>query len=69
MLLVIDVSNTNTSLGVYREDVLLAHWRLTTNQSGLSMNMAFSRNLFALAPVQGHRSHRCGFVVPPLNYT
>ncbi len=28
MLLVIDVGNTNTSLGVYREAELVAHWRL-----------------------------------------
>ena len=30
MLLVIDVGNSNTSLGVYKEAELIAHWRLTT---------------------------------------
>jgi type III pantothenate kinase len=30
MLFVIDVGNTNTTLGVYHDDALIAHWRLTT---------------------------------------
>ena len=30
MLLTVDVGNTNTVLGVFREQELLAHWRLTT---------------------------------------
>nr|MBA3716592.1 type III pantothenate kinase [Pyrinomonadaceae bacterium] len=30
MLLVIDVGNTNTSLGVYDSGRLVTHWRLTT---------------------------------------
>ncbi len=30
MLLVVDVGNTNTVLGVYREKVLTHHWRLTS---------------------------------------
>jgi len=33
MLLVIDVGNTNSVLGLYREDVLLHHWRVTTDKS------------------------------------
>jgi type III pantothenate kinase len=30
MLLVVDIGNTNTSLGIYEDEVLSAHWRLTT---------------------------------------
>lgn len=33
MLLVIDVGNTNTVLGIYQEDQLLHDWRLTTSKS------------------------------------
>lgn len=33
MLLVIDVGNSNTVLGMYRERQLLHHWRLTTDKS------------------------------------
>jgi type III pantothenate kinase len=31
MLLAIDVGNTNTVLGLFREDALVHHWRLTTD--------------------------------------
>jgi type III pantothenate kinase len=33
MLLVIDVGNTNTVLGIYRESQLLRNWRVTTDKS------------------------------------
>ena len=33
MLLVIDVGNTNTVLGMYREDRLVRNWRVTTDKS------------------------------------
>ncbi|WP_227397280.1 type III pantothenate kinase [Jeotgalibacillus aurantiacus] len=33
MLFVLDVGNTNTVLGVYREDELLHHWRVETNRN------------------------------------
>lgn len=33
MILVIDVGNTNIVLGVYSQDKLVYHWRLTTNKS------------------------------------
>jgi len=32
MLLVIDVGNTNTVLGVYEEEVLVDHWRIGTER-------------------------------------
>ena len=33
MILVIDVGNTNTVLGVYDGDDLIANWRMTTEKS------------------------------------
>ncbi|GAB4182056.1 MAG: type III pantothenate kinase [Geothermobacteraceae bacterium] len=33
MLLVIDVGNSNTVFGIYREEELLHHWRLTTDKA------------------------------------
>ena len=33
MLLVFDVGNTNIVLGTYNQDVLVKHWRLSTNRS------------------------------------
>lgn len=33
MILVIDVGNTNIVLGVYQEEELIYHWRLTTNKN------------------------------------
>ena len=72
MLLVIDVGNTNTSLGVYRDDVLLAHWRLTTNPSRtIDEYGVHARNLFALAQMdfKDIEAIAVASVVPPLNYT
>jgi type III pantothenate kinase len=72
MLLVIDVGNSNTSLGVYRDTELVAHWRLTTNAARtVDEYGVHSRNLFDLA---GLDFKAIGFiaiasVVPPLNYT
>ena len=31
MILVIDVGNTHTVIGVYKEEKLLGHWRISTN--------------------------------------
>jgi type III pantothenate kinase len=72
MLLVIDVGNTNTSLGVYRNDELLAHWRLTTNPSRtVDEYGVHARNLFALAHMdfKDIEAIAIASVVPPLNYT
>ena len=50
MLLVIDIGNTNTSLGVYDGEKLVAHWRLTTARSRTIDEWGVhARNLFALA--------------------
>ncbi len=72
MLLVIDVGNTNTSLGVYRNDELLAHWRLTTNPSRtVDEYGVHARNLFELAHMdfKDIEAIAVASVVPPLNYT
>src|SRR5205807_1616394 len=50
MLLVIDIGNTNTSLGVFDGEKLVAHWRLTTARSRTVDEWGVhTRNLFALA--------------------
>ncbi|HEX6732253.1 MAG TPA: type III pantothenate kinase [Pyrinomonadaceae bacterium] len=72
MLLVIDAGNTNTSLGVYREKELLAHWRLTTNPARtVDEYGVHARNLFELAQIDFKAIDAIAIasVVPPLNYT
>jgi type III pantothenate kinase len=72
MLLVIDVGNSNTSLGVYSDEVLLAHWRLTTNSSRtIDEYGVHARNLFELAQInfKDIEAIAVASVVPPLNYT
>ncbi len=72
MLLVIDVGNTNTSLGVYRDAELLAHWRLSTNPSRtVDEYGVHARNLFELARMDFNdiEAIAVASVVPPLNYT
>jgi len=72
MLLVIDVGNTNTSLGVYRGAELVAHWRLTTNRARtVDEYGVHARNLFELAALDFKAINAIAIasVVPPLNYT
>src|SRR6267142_5089974 len=72
MLLVIDVGNTNTSLGVYRDSELVAHWRLTTEHSRTVDEYGVqARNLFELAGIDFKAINAIAIasVVPPLNYT
>jgi type III pantothenate kinase len=72
MLLVIDVGNSNTSLGVYRDDELIAHWRLTTNPARtVDEYGVHARNLFELAHLDFKAIDAIAIasVVPPLNYT
>jgi len=72
MLLVIDIGNTNTVVGVYDEDNLAAHWRLTTerNRTVDEYGIQF-RNLFMLAGLDAKAisAITISSVVPPLNYT
>src|SRR5882762_9568952 len=72
MLLVIDVGNSNTSLGVYDGKELIAHWRLTTNPARtVDEYGVHSRNLFELAQLDFKAIDAIAIasVVPPLNYT
>src|SRR6266850_3160340 len=72
MLLVIDVGNSNTSLCVYRDDELIAHWRLTTNLARtVDEYGVHARNLFELAQLDFKAIDAIAIasVVPPLNYT
>jgi type III pantothenate kinase len=72
MLLVIDAGNTNTSLGVFNDAVLVAHWRLTTARSRtVDEYGVHARNLFELAGIdfKAIKAIAIASVVPPLNYT
>jgi type III pantothenate kinase len=72
MLLVIDVGNTNTSLGVYDKEQLAAHWRLTTaRERTVDEYGVHSRNLFELAGLdfKAITAVAIASVVPPLNFT
>lgn len=72
MLLVIDAGNTNTSLGVYQNAELVAHWRLTTARNRtIDEYGVHSRNLFELAGLDFKAINAIAIasVVPPLNYT
>ena len=72
MLLVLDVGNTNTSLGVYDGERLVAHWRLTTARARtVDEYGVHARNLFALAGIdfQQITAVAVASVVPPLNFT
>ncbi|MGH9325207.1 MAG: type III pantothenate kinase [Terriglobia bacterium] len=70
MLLVIDVGNTNTVLGVYGGRELRADWRLSTSRTQTADEYGISiRNLLALAGIQSSaiRHVMVASVVPPLN--
>jgi len=72
MLLVIDIGNTNTSLGVFDGETLVAHWRLTTARSRTVDEWGVhARNLFSLADldVKSIDAITIASVVPPLNFT
>src|SRR5256885_11582865 len=72
MLLTIDVGNTNSVLGVFRGDELIAHWRLTTarlqtvDEYGVLILYLFT--LKALDP-KSVRGIVISSVVPPVNWT
>jgi type III pantothenate kinase len=72
MLLTIDVGNTNTVLGVFRGEDLIANWRLTTaRQQTVDEYGVLTRNLFTLAGLD--RDAIGGViissVVPPVTWT
>lgn len=72
MLLVIDVGNTNTVIGVYEGEHLLTSWRLTTerNRTVDEYGILF-RNLFTLAGMDSSNIDAVAIssVVPPLHFT
>jgi type III pantothenate kinase len=72
MLFTIDVGNTNTVLGVFRGEELIANWRLTTaREQTVDEYGVLTRNLFMLAGLD--RDAITGViissVVPPVNWT
>jgi type III pantothenate kinase len=72
MLLTIDVGNTNTVLGVFRGEELIANWRLTTpREQTVDEYGVLTRNLLTLAGLD--RNDITGViissVVPPVNWT
>ena len=72
MLLVIDAGNTNTSLGVFNDTELVAHWRLTTARARtVDEYGVHARNLFELAGLDFKAIDAIAIssVVPPLNFT
>ena len=72
MLLALDVGNTNTVLGVFREAELAAHWRLTTaRDQTIDEYGILIRNLFTLAGLEPREIGGViiSSVVPPLNGT
>jgi len=70
MLFVIDVGNTNTGLGVFKERELCAQWRLSTNRNHTADELGvLSRNLFTLDGIRTDRikAMMVSSVVPTLN--
>src|SRR5258707_2794967 len=72
MLLTVDVGNTNSVLGVFRGEELVANWRLTTaREQTVDEYGVLTRNLFTLAELD--RDAITGViissVVPPVNWT
>jgi type III pantothenate kinase len=72
MLLALDVGNTNTVLGFFRDADLVAHWRLTTaRDQTVDEYGILTRELFTLAGIDPSAVHNViiSSVVPPLNST
>ena len=72
MLLVIDAGNTNVTVGLYRDDSLIAEWRLLTDRSGTIEKYGTDiRRLFsdAALKVEEVAGISIASVVPSLNHT
>ena len=72
MLLTLDVGNTNTVLGLFKDAELLAHWRLTTaRDQTVDEYGILTRELFTLAEIDpvAVTGVIISSVVPPLNPT
>jgi len=69
MLLVIDVGNTNTVLGIFEGDRLVEHWRLTSSRSRTTDEYGILlKTLFDMSDVKMQDIHGCiiACVVPPM---
>jgi type III pantothenate kinase len=59
MILVIDVGNTHTVIGVYKEEKLLGHWRISTNlektedEYGILVKNLLANSELSLADIKG----------------
>jgi type III pantothenate kinase len=72
MLLTIDIGNTNTALGVYEGEKLIAHWRMATANYRTSDEYGvLAREMFAVADLDHKKIDAIiiASVVPPLNFT
>jgi type III pantothenate kinase len=72
MLLAIDIGNTNTSLGVYEGEKLIAHWRMATAQYRTSDEYGvLAREMFSVSELDHKKIDAIiiASVVPPLNFT
>lgn len=72
MLLTIDVGNSNTVLGVFRSEELIANWRLSTAHSQtVDEYGVLTRSLFSLAGLNQEdiTGVMVSSVVPPVNWT
>src|SRR6516164_10354517 len=72
MLLTMDVGNTNTVLGVFRGEELIANWRLTTARlQTVDEYGVLARNLFSIAGLNQEMITGViiSSVVPPVNWT
>ncbi|MEE8242842.1 MAG: type III pantothenate kinase, partial [candidate division NC10 bacterium] len=69
MLLAIDIGNTNTVLGLFRDRELLHHWRIATRRDGTADEYGILlKNLFEVvgSPRSAVTSVIIASVVPPL---
>src|SRR5258708_7667525 len=72
MLVTIDVGNTNTVLGVFRGEELIANWRLTTARAQTADEYGvLTRNLLSYAGLNQEdiTGVMISSVVPPVNWT
>lgn len=70
MLLAIDIGNTNTSLGVFEGEKLIAHWRMATVHDRTADEIGvLARQMFTLAGIDFQKITAViiASVVPPLN--
>ncbi len=72
MLLTVDIGNTHIVMGVFQEEKLIEHWRISTELKKTRDEYAITlRNLFALSNLEpsGIKGAIIGSVVPHLNWT